>query len=248
MFKQLSKAVFSIVLFLTLLQPLYPDGVADRKTASPAAENKDNHKVKSFINFVKTIFSRYKENPKEVEGQLGAASSGCSIFIINSCKKPQFLELTKFRLKNKELFSKLGYIFLNALTEINCVKMQSLNLSDEEMDDIKNIAEEILKIIPKDIKETDESVIKIDLGKDAKINEIMQKLDTPLDNILKYHVGLTNDISDAVKEKFKQDLGYHLGEVELKELHTFITKEKGAYDKMAEEISQIWEIATNCLR
>lgn len=238
MTQALKKIVFSIILTTAPLQLLF---------CGLSNDGEVNQECKKSVDLARQVFSNYKKNPEDIKNRLEKANSDCISHIIDSCNNSQIFELTKFKLKNKQLLSKLGYILLNLATKIKDIPSQDLNLSNEEFVELKNILEIFDKKIPAELRTIVETGETPATAKNEKIKAIMQKLNLALDHISSHNLGLSNGTLNPMNEKLKHAISSLLSEAELKELHTFVTKEKGAFDKIVEELDAIWEIVVKSL-
>lgn len=203
-------------------------------------------KVKLFLELAKKLFSGYKESPKKIQDKLESASLECSSHIVNVCDRAQFLELARFNLRNKKLLSKLGYVFINVFSEIVVDLLDSLDFSSDEISDIKEIVREYI-----DIPEATESSVKADSATieamDKETQQIVQKFNPLFDHILGQCIGLEQTKLEQVKRKFAVHVATVLSQNDIKELYKFITKPKGAFDKIIGQIDTSWQILMKCL-
>ncbi|KKQ33474.1 MAG: hypothetical protein US49_C0001G0154 [candidate division TM6 bacterium GW2011_GWF2_37_49] len=247
MFKKL---LFTLILYLTTIQLVYSNDIhnsVENDNEALVGESVDNVKIKNFIKFAKNIVSKHKENSEEIENKLEAAKSESCVYIISSCNGAQFFELTRFKLKNKKLFLKLGYILLNLIAKIKAEDLQILQLSKHETADLLDVLTYISSFIPDETKSTIQLCEKPSLSKNEKFQDIMQKVNPALKQLFEYSLGLESTTLSSLSENFEKYLSCVLDKSDIKELHSFVTKKNGAFDKMVEKIDPIWEIIIKCL-
>lgn len=205
-----------------------------------------NYKLKLFTALVKNLFAQYKQDAVAVEAKLDLVGSDCSIYIINSCDRNQFFELSRFKLKNKGLFSKLGFIALNIFSEVALKTLESLDFSKDEIGEVQSMMDEI-DITPDDV--ATKTVLAPAKSKEYRENmgQIVQKFNLVLDRVLGHHLGVNSDVLSSIKQKLEDDAINTLSYEEVKELHRFVTKKGGAFDKIVKKIDSVWAILLNGL-
>lgn len=219
-------------------------GVGTESNVSSCAVD---HKLKTFAVLAQKLFAKYKQDPKAVINSLEAVNSNCCVHIIDSCSKPQFLELSRFKLKNKKLFKKLGCILLAILSEIAVDTLKRLEFSEDNIADVQHMIENINTDFDDfSIHET-LSAAKSKENND-NINRIMGKINPLLDQVLGENIGISAENLKNIKNKFEAGMARALNYDDVKELCKFVTKQNGAFGVIVDEIDTLWMTLLNGLK
>lgn len=216
-----------------------------------AYEYQSNIKLKEFIEFANKIITNCEKNHvgelNTLQKKWDSANSDISVCIIMSCNGAQFLELSRFKLKNKKLFLKLSNILLNIIANIKIEDLKQLPLTNEEMADLQTVWDYISLLTSDITTPVTQANTTSSKAKNEKLKEIMVKIKPALTQLFEYNWGLDSNLLSVLGENFEKYLSEALDESEITELHRFVFKTNGAYDKIVEKIDSIWEIVVKNL-
>lgn len=247
MFKITNKILFLLIVSMPYLQNSYSISETQEQQQNIVGNSVQNAQTSNFIGWAKKVYEKYQENPREFDAKLEKANSDCTSFIIDQCNIYQVIELKRFKGKNQNLFSKIGLALLNAMSEINQDNLRELNIPDEQIADLKAIINNLLNTNANFMGTMQKPNNGSKLARETKIKEITQKLDPAINDLFECNFGINGNVLNIIKSSFKNYLNLLLDETELKDLHSFVTKENGACDQIIAKIKQLWEILTTDL-